>query len=187
MSTKSTSYTRVAIALHWVIAIMIIGNLIGGKVMHSMDVSTQKFELYQLHKSFGILILVFSILRLIWRLLHRPPALPAQMKQWERTLAKASHHMFYALMIGVPLAGWMMSSASPTNIPTKVFKTIPWPDFPGLTRSEAMVDRLANAHELLAYALGALLALHVGAALKHHFVNRDNVLIRMIPFLKVRQ
>ena len=187
MSTDSPSYTRVAIALHWIIALLIIGNLIGGKIMHGMETSTLKFEFYQLHKSFGILILVFSVLRLIWRLTHNAPPLPDTMAGWERTAAKASHHMFYALMIGVPVAGWMMASASPVNIPTKIFKTVPWPDFPGLTRSEELADSLAKTHELLAYAIAALLVLHVGAALRHHFVKKDDVLTRMIPMLKAKQ
>ena len=119
MSTDSQSYTRVAIILHWIIAILIIGNFIGGKIMHEMEVGTAKFELYQIHKSFGILILLFSVLRLIWRVMHRPPGLPQGMKRWEQIAAKATHHLFYALMIGVPVAGWMMASASPTNIPNQ--------------------------------------------------------------------
>ena len=183
-STTSKSYTRVAIALHWVMALLIIGQIAGGKVMHAMDPAPAKYELFQLHKSFGITILILSVARLIWRLTHRPPALPSGMKPFERLGAKLSHIGFYVFMIGTPIAGWILVSSTPQQITTKLFKTIIWPDFPGITRSEALSEQMSSVHEYMAIAIVILLALHIGAALKHHFVNRDDVLSRMIPAMK---
>ncbi len=183
-STLTPSYSKVAIILHWLIALLIIGQLIGGKVMMAMDPNALKFELFQLHKSFGILILILSVLRLLWRLTHKAPPLPEGMKPYERFGAKFSHWGFYVLMIGTPLAGWLMVSANPTIITTKLFKLVKWPDVPGIARSEALKDLMSQTHEYMAYAIIALLILHVGAALKHHFINQDDVLTRMLPFLK---
>lgn len=183
-STVSTSYTRVAVWLHWIIALMIIGQIIGGKYMMAMDAGASKYELFQLHKSFGMIILILSIVRLLWRITHRAPALPAGMSAFERLGAKASHIGFYVLMIGTPLAGWIMVSAATPSITTRIFKTITVPDFPGVPRDETFAAFMENTHEFLATAIILLLAVHVGAALKHHFVNKDDILTRMIPFLK---
>jgi len=183
-AVQTTRYTKVAIALHWVIALLIIGQIIGGKYMHSLDPTPEKFELYQMHKSFGLIILILSFIRLFWRIGHRPPVLPNAMAGWEKLLSKLTHLGFYILMIGTPVIGWMMVSASPINIPTKIFGTIPWPDFPGLTRSESAVNFFKEFHELMAYAIIGLLFLHIAGALKHYFLGKDDVLSRMLPFLK---
>ncbi len=163
---------------------MIMGQLAGGKFMMALDPAPLKYEIFQLHKSFGIIILVLSVIRLLWRLSHKPPALPHGMKPYERLGAKFSHIGFYVLMIGIPLAGWIMVSASTRQITTKIFKVIPWPNFPGVTRSEGFETLMKDVHEYMAYAAIALLILHVGAALKHHLINRDDVLSRMLPFVK---
>lgn len=184
---KTNRYSKVAIWLHWLIALLIIGQLVGGKVMTWMGPTTLKFELYQYHKSFGIMILLLSLLRLLWRLGHKPPALPAGMKTWERRAASISHKAFYVLMIGIPLSGWAMVSASTLNIKTKLFKTVPWPHIPGIPQSEGLGTSLKTAHEYLAILVFLLLAMHIGAALKHHFKNKDDVLSRMIPWIKPRK
>lgn len=181
---RSNSYTKTAIVLHWMIAALIIGQIIGGKIMMAMDPAPAKYELFQLHKSFGLIILILSVLRLVWRLTHKPPALPEGMKPFERLGAKLSHIGFYVLMIGIPLAGWILVSASTRKISTKIFKTVPWPDFPGVARSEGFETLMKDVHEYMAYAAIALLVLHVGAALKHHFVNKDDVLSRILPAVK---
>ena len=143
-----------------------------------------KFELFQLHKSFGFIILGLSILRLIWRLMHKAPPLPDNLKPWERKAAKFTHVGFYAFIIGLPLSGWIMVSASTPKITTKIFKKIKIADFPAIPRTEAMETITKTAHEVLAYALAVLIVLHIGAALKHHFVLKDNVLSRMLPWMK---
>lgn len=187
-STRSHRYTRTAVVLHWLIALMIIGQLIGGKVMMWLDptgslLGISKFELFQLHKSFGFIILALSLFRLIWRLMHKAPPLPSGMKAYEKASAKLTHIGFYGFMIGLPLSGWAMVSVSSPRITTKVFDVLKVPDLP-LPRSEAMEALTKNIHEYAAYLLIALLVLHIGAALKHHFVNKDDVLSRMVPQIK---
>jgi len=184
MSTHAAHYSRVAIILHWLIAFLIIAQIVGGKYMNSLEFGDLKFQLFQTHKSFGITILILSVLRLIWRLLHKAPDLPVAMKFWERLAAKLTHWGFYILMIGTPLMGWALVSASPINIPTRLFKIVPWPNLPGIERSEALAQTFSNAHEKMVWGIVLLLILHVGAALKHHLIEKDDVLARMLPFLR---
>ena len=186
-STTSPRYSRVAVWLHWILAILLVGQFAGGKIMEFLEATPLKYELFQLHKSFGIIILLLSLLRLIWRLTHKAPPLPSGMKPFERLAAKLTHVGFYGLMIGIPLAGWIMVSASVTQISTKIFKLLPWPDVPGVPRSEGFGDVMKNVHEYMAYAAIILLILHVGAALKHHFVNKDDVLSRMLPIVRPKR
>lgn len=166
---------------------MIIGQLIGGKIMMALDPAPLKFEIFQLHKSFGFVILGLSLLRLLWRMTYKPPALPSTMKPYERFAAKFSHVSFYVLMIGTPLAGWALVSASTARITTKIFKSLRVPDLPGIERGEAAAKFLANVHEYMAFGFILLLILHISAALKHHFIDRDRVLIHMLPWLKQKQ
>mgnify|MGYP001548210161 CR=1 FL=1 len=186
MSTQSAQYTRVAIALHWIIAVLMIAQLIGGEIMGQLQPITFRFEVYQLHKSFGIIVLLLSFARLGWRLRHTPPPLPANMEPWERHVAKLTHILFYVLIIGIPMAGWLMVSASPRNIDTMIFKIIPWPHVPGIPQSETLESLFKDIHDYMAIAAVILIVLHVGAALKHHFVKKDDVLTRMLPVLKKR-
>lgn len=183
MSTASTRYSKVAISFHWLIALMIIGLIVFGILMTNPD-TPNRFALYQLHKSFGICVLILSVLRLLWRLGHKPPPLPEGMKAWETTAAKFTHIAFYIIMIGMPLLGWAMVSSSEFVIPTKIFNVIPWPDIPGLPRDKAVEGIFKNLHHWLGKATIGLILLHVGAALKHHFVNKDDVLTRMVPGLR---
>lgn len=185
MSTPS-SYNKVAIWLHWIMAVLIIGQIIGGKVMLAMNPAPFKWELFQLHKSFGFVILALSLMRLLWRLTHKAPPLPDGMKPFEKIGAKLSHWGFYILMVGTPVAGWVLISASVPQITTKIFKVVTVPDIPGITRSEALNERMSDIHEYMAYAIIGLLVLHVAAALKHHFKDKDDVLTRMVPRLKMR-
>ncbi|MEL7485882.1 MAG: cytochrome b [Pseudomonadota bacterium] len=193
MASESARYTSVAIILHWLIALLIIGQIAGGWYMTHLvpEASSQQFQLYQLHKSFGVTILLASLVRLGWRFTHRPPALPNGMAGWERVGARISHIAFYGLMIGVPLGGWALVSASPFagSVPTFLFGVIPWPHLPffeGVEDRAALAETIAGMHELFAKTILVLLALHIGAALKHHFVSRDDVLARMIPFIRSR-
>jgi len=171
-------YSKIAMILHWIIAFMIIGLIVFGLLMTNPDTSN-RFVLYQLHKSFGIMVLLLSILRLMWRLSHKPPPLPEGMKPFEIAAAKFTHIAFYVIMIGMPLLGWAMVSASPLSIPTRIFDTVPWPDMPGIPRSEAVEDIFKMLHLNIGKFTIALIALHIGAALKHQFVNKDGLLSRM--------
>lgn len=182
-------YSSAAIVLHWAIAVLILTNFaIGLKygAAHGLD----KFAILQWHKSIGFTILALSLARLAWRLLGpAPPPLPAGMKRWEKGVAHAVHWAFYVLMIGLPLTGWVVVSASPTNIPTLLYKIVPFPhlgfvhNLPMAVR-RSLGDQVGEVHEWLAWSMAVLFVLHVGAALKHQFIDKDGVLARMAPFFR---
>ncbi|MEO1252464.1 MAG: cytochrome b/b6 domain-containing protein [Pseudomonadota bacterium] len=175
-------YTTVAIVLHWAIALLIVGQIAGGFYMHNLpNTSAVKFDLYQLHKSFGLTILLLAFARLAWRLTHTRPALPASMSGWQRAASHVTHWAFYALMIATPLVGLALVSVSPRDIPTQYFGVIGVPHFGFLESGADAEDRFINLHKLLAFGILGLLALHVGAALKHAFVDRDGVFASMSP------
>jgi len=182
-------YSSVAIILHWMIAALILANFLIGLRFDAVK-GLALFDLMQWHKSIGITVLVLSCTRLAWRLFNRPPAVPG-MPAWERRAAAATHWLFYGLIIGLPLTGWVVVSASPFNIPTLLYKTIPWPhiglvhDLP-LTARKSIEERAGELHEWLAWGGAVLLLLHVAAALRHHFVKRDLVLWSMIPVAPLR-
>ena len=175
-----TRYTRVAVFLHWTIAALIIAQLVGGIVMHKLPNSVSfKFEAYQMHKSFGLVVLALSLVRLAWRLTHRPPALSSDHAAWERVLARITHVGFYVLMIAVPLAGWAMISNSP--FPSPLFLSpIEIPKLP----VGGSADLWAEVHEYLAFGILGLLGLHVAGALKHHYVDKDGTLARMATWVR---
>jgi len=180
MMTQTQNYSTVAKTLHWVIALMKIVQIPAGIVMHNLPYSEFKFTLYQLHKSSGFVVLILSLIRLGWRLQHPAPALPAGMKGWERVAARVTHVLFYVVIIGIPLTGWLMVSASTTGIPTKLFFVIPVPHLP-VPQSEGLEEFFEESHEYMAKATIGLIVLHVGAALKHQFIARDDTLARMVP------
>jgi cytochrome b561 len=180
MSTDTERYTSVAKALHWLIAIIIIVQIPAGFIMHNLAFSELKYNMYQVHKSFGLVVLALSLVRLGWRLTHKAPALPAHMKGWERILARITHVAFYILIIGIPLTGWLMVSASPLGIDTKLFYLVPIPHFP-VPVSEGAESFWIETHEMLAKITIGLLVLHVAGALKHHLIDKDGVLLRMVP------
>ncbi len=188
----SRRYSLVAIVLHWAIAIAILGQIALGLYMTRLTDQqiNLKFTLFQFHKSVGITILVLTLARLVWRLLHRPPPPPVGQPAWERRAAQASHIAFYGFMIGLPLTGWIIVSTSPLDIPTVLFGVIPLPDLPGLntlSNAAGISARFAEIHAVAAYILLATVVLHVAAALKHHTIDRDEVLWRMLPLPLLRQ
>jgi cytochrome b561 len=188
MAARS-GYSRVSIFLHWLIALLIIGNFAGGLLLEDLFNSTVPaerqlgFTIVQLHKSMGLTILLLSLLRLLNRLVVPVPPLPAHMTSLERTLARLTHWGFYAIMILVPLSGWVMVSASPLGFPTIWFGLFEWPHLP-IATSKATSGAASEAHEIMAFIGAGLFVLHVGGALKHHFLDRDDVLARMLPFLR---
>lgn len=183
-----TRYTSVAILLHWIIAVLILFNLYLGFRMGFLKGLAQ-FNVFQLHKSVGITILAFSLARLAWRLLNPPPPEPASLKPWEKLAAAGVHWGFYVIMIVMPLSGWILVSTSPLNIPTVLYHVIPWPHFPVVhdlaAGPKTSVNHTSSAtHLVLAWSALALLALHLGAVVKHQFLDRDPVLGRMLPFTR---
>jgi cytochrome b561 len=185
-------YGNVAMTFHWLIAAFIATNLALGfyfaNVMSSHDPGF--FAIIQLHKSVGLTVLVLSVLRLCWRLINPIPSLPVDFGIAMRLLARGTHFLFYFLMVAVPLAGWALVSASPLGIPTLYFGLFQWPHIPFLAELPRALKRpytetFGEIHALLAYAAAALLVLHAGAALWHHYARRDDVLKRMVPGTKV--
>ena len=175
-AAPDTSYTPVAIALHWLLALMIFGSLSLGLYMADLPFSPTRLKLYNWHKWAGVTILGLSALRLLWRLTHRPPAdLP--MPAWQQRAAHGAHGALYLLFFAVPLAGWAYSSAA--GFPIVWFGVLPLPDFVPVDR--ALSEFLKPLHRWLAYALGTVVLLHIAGALKHHFIDRDGLLRRMLP------
>ena len=178
-------YTPVAIILHWVMALGIAALAVMGLAMTHLTLGPMRlFQLYQLHKSIGITVFLAAFLRLAWRLSHRPPDLPEAMPAVEKTAAAGGHLLLYALLFALPFTGWALVSASVFDIPTVLYGIVPWPDLP-LFRAfddKAPVEAVLKlVHAFGAYALLALVAVHTAAALRHHFIIRDDVLRRMLP------
>lgn len=164
-------YSRVARWLHWTMGLLIIGNLIGG-LIH--DVNPQL--IIPLHKATGILLLALAVVRIVWRMINPAPPLPADMATWERATASFTHALMYALMVLIPLSGWVMSSAS--EYPISFYGLFEVPKF-AVVKDSMLYNVTHEGHELLGFAMIALLLLHIGAALRHHFVLKDGLLARM--------
>jgi cytochrome b561 len=172
--TERAHYTRTAVALHWLMALLLTAGFTLGATMGDLAMSPRKLRLFSYHKWIGITVLGLVTIRLLWRLTHRPPAdLP--MPAWQRLIAHATHGLLYLLMICTPLMGWMYSSAS--GYPVVYLKLWQLPDL--VHKDPALAKTLGNVHAVLAWTLLWIVVLHVLAALKHRFVDRDSTLGRM--------
>jgi cytochrome b561 len=169
-------------ALHWLLALMILGSLAMGLYMTSLPLSPTRLKLYNWHKWAGVMILVLSAARLLWRLSHRPPA-DVAMPAWQQRAAHVTHGAMYALFFAIPLAGWAYSSAA--GFPIVLFGVLPLPDW--VSPDRELAEAIKPLHKWLAYVLGALVAVHVAAALKHQLFDRDGLLLRMLPARRVRE
>lgn len=178
-------YTRTAILLHWLIGLSIIGLLALGLTMEDFP-KDLRGTAYMIHKSLGLAVLVLSVIRIVWRLAHPVPPMPANTKKWEKTVAILVHTGLYILMIALPMTGWALVSSSPRNFPIDWFGLFEWPKLPVLSEIDNKAEvshSFEETHETLAWIAMTLIALHIGAALKHHFIAKDSVLVRMLPFL----
>ena len=183
-TTTSSRHNGISIALHWVLAIALALMFGVGLYMADLPFSPLRLKLYNWHKWAGVVILALSLARLTWRLTHRPPALPrrveAAMPAWQMRAYHATHGLLYALFFLVPLIGWAYSSAAGFSI--VLFGVLPLPDF--VAPDKALAALIKPWHEWSAFALAGLVTLHVAAALKHHWVDRDGLLQRMLPGLR---
>ena len=170
-------YTGVAKTLHWLIGLMILISLGVGLYMVDLKLSPTKLQLYSWHKWAGVTIFALVLIRCVWRLTHTPPPLPIHLPRWQRLVAEGTHYALYALMIAIPLTGWLMSSAK--GFQTVYFGVLPIPDM--LTKNKELGDTLNLVHRYLNYSMIAIIAAHIGAALKHHFIDKDDILRRMLP------
>lgn len=169
-------YTKPAVALHWLVAALIAVNLVLGVSMAGLPISPRKLEWYLVHKSIGLTVFLLAGLRLGWRATHRPPAM-VPMPDWQRRAAAATHALLYALMFAIPVSGWLYSSA--TGVQVVYLGLFPLPDL--VHKSRALGDALLVVHVTLNSILVVFVSLHVVAALRHHFVDRDATLARMLP------
>ncbi|NIR59977.1 MAG: cytochrome b [Gammaproteobacteria bacterium] len=177
MRNTPEHWGAVAKAFHWVIAALILVQLPLGWIAQALPLSPTKLDVFVWHKSVGVTVLVLVLARIAWRLANPTPALPADLPRWERRAARASHLLLYALMLAQPLSGWIINAAA--NIPFRVFWLVPLPD--PVAPDEALEASAKTVHLSLFVVLVAALAVHVGAALRHHFVRRNAVLMRMLP------
>jgi len=185
MTTDTRRYNGIAMALHWLMAFFIVAMLVIGKIMVDLpDNDPDKFAFYQTHKSVGLTILALTLLRIVWRVIHKSPALPADMPRWEQVAAKATQGMLYVMMIAIPLTGWAIASSSTLGITTLWFGLFEVPSLPGISADKGTEELAKTVRELLGNLTILLLLLHTAAALKHHFWNRDDVLKSMVPFLR---
>jgi cytochrome b561 len=180
MPTEATRYSSLAQIFHWVIAGLIIVQFTLGRLAVPLPLGVHKLALLARHKSVGMTILMLAVLRLLWRIWHPAPPLPTGMRRWERAGARATHLAFYVLLFAMPLTGWTMSSAK--NYSVSWFGLFTWPNLIG--KNETAFNVLRTTHDTLSGLLFAVAVLHILAALKHHFWNRDDVLVRMLPFTK---
>lgn len=174
---RSERYSTVAIWLHWTIAVMVICNIAVG-ILHDYIPALRAWM--GAHKALGMTVLVLTIVRIGWRVAHRPPPLPAHTQAWEKGLAHAAHWGLYLLLLAMPITGWMMVSGSATR---RAFTWFGLFDLPFLPISPAAGSIGHNAHGLLGWLMLALVVLHIAAALRHHLILRDTVLTRMAPAL----
>lgn len=172
-------YTRTAILLHWLMALGLVGTFALGFYMEGLSFSPSKLKLIAWHKWAGISLLLLFVVRLAWRLFHRTPELPSDMGQLSRLAAHAGHALLYVLMLAIPLTGWLASSAQGVSVVW--FGIWPLPDL--ISKNPDLGARLQDAHMVLNYLLLVVVIGHVGAALQHHFIKKDTVLARMLPFL----
>lgn len=179
-SHTATHYTHTAIALHWLIALCLGSTALLGLYMSDLPFSPAKLQYFSWHKWAGVSIFLLVVLRLIWRLIKGVPAAPAHLPLWQQSAAEWTHRLLYVLMFAIPLSGWLMSSAK--GVPTVYFGLLPLPDL--LERNVELGKQLASLHGALNLGMLGLLLLHAAAAIKHHLIDRDEVLARMLPVLK---
>lgn len=183
----ASRYTRTAMILHWLIAVLIIVNVVLGLSADALPDDWVR-PVIDTHKSIGITVLGLALLRLLWRASHRPPPLPREFPSWERMAAHVAHFLLYFVMIALPLSGWMHDSAwkAAATHPMHLFGVIPFPRIGFIMNldpavKEPLHDKFGALHTYLGYALYALLAMHIGGALKHELLDRHSVIKRMVP------
>jgi cytochrome b561 len=181
-------YTRTAMALHWAIALLIVCNVVLAWTFDDLPDGWVR-QAIDLHKSIGITVLGLAAMRVLWRSTHRPPPLPEKFPKLERWAAHAVHLGLYALIVAIPLSGWMHDSAwrDAATHPMYWFGLFEWPRIGWLMAQptalkETLHQNLGRLHTLLAYVLYVLVALHVAGALKHEWWDRESVLRRMLPW-----
>jgi cytochrome b561 len=178
----TTRWGQAAQFFHWLILVLLVIQVTLATLADDLPLGMKKLALLARHKSVGITILGLVVLRLLWRWMNSTPELPDTLKPYERVLANLTHAGLYIVLFAMPLSGWIMSSAR--GFPVSWFGFIQLPDL--VAKNQRLYDVMVETHETLAWVLYTIVLLHVAAALKHHFLLKDNVLRRMLPFTKHR-
>jgi len=185
-------YTYLEITFHWTMAVLILLQLGWGWWMQRAPAGYEMFGAYQRHNDIGFVILLLALVRLFWRMITPRPPYTEEVKEqpgWQHVAARLTHLSFYGLMIGLPVSGWVLLSATAADVPIVVFGLVPLPHLSWIAalpagRASQLEDILQAVHWVMVWALVALTVVHAGAALKHHFIDRDPVLTRMAPILE---
>jgi cytochrome b561 len=171
----SERYNPVSILLHWAVALLIFAAFPLGMYMADLELSPTKLQLFSYHKWIGVTVFALVAVRLAWRAGHPPPPPIAGMPRWQEISSVAIHHLLYLLMIVVPISGWLMSSAK--GVQTVWFGVLPLPDL--LQKDKELGSLLEDVHQLLAFSMAFLVAIHFAAAIKHQFIDKDGLMLRM--------
>jgi cytochrome b561 len=177
MNRSSPRYGTAAVASHWLLALLIIGNFLFGLYFIDLPFSPQKLRYFSWHKWAGVVVLPLAAVLLSWRALRGTLPLPAAMPHWEKQVSHFTHALLYVFFFVSPVSGWLYSSAA--GFQTVLFGVLPLPDVIG--RDREVAEALKAIHRWMNYALAAVVVVHVLAAFKHHFIDRDDVLARMLP------
>lgn len=176
---KILAYTRTAIALHWLMAALIFVAFPVGIIAHEMALSPDKLRLMSYHKWLGVTIFALLLVRLFWRYTHTPQPMVEFMPRWQQMAASVVHVLLYVLLLAIPVSGWLMSSAK--GFQTVYLGVLPLPDL--LHKDKMVADILSEVHEVLNFTLLSLVIVHILAAFKHHLIDKDDTLKRMVPLL----
>ena len=181
MQGDQSTYSAFAVCLHWLVFALIVANWSLGLYMVDLALSPHKLKAFSWHKWVGVTIFLVTLLRLGWRWANPAPPLPASMPGWQRVGARLSHAGLYSLLLIMPISGWLMSSA--LGIPTVYLGLVPLPDL--VSPDRALGEALIQLHHLLGLTLAILIGVHAGAAVYHHFILKDDIARRMLPFMTV--
>lgn len=182
MHFGNPKYTRTAIALHWLSALMIVLSFTLGLSMVDLPLSPKKLQWYAWHKWMGVTIFMLVAFRLFWRIGHPPPHLPLDLPRWQKNAAHVTHWTLYALLLLIPLSGWFRSAAA--GVQVVYLGVIPLPN--PISVDKPLGEQLKLLHLTLNYLMGGLVFTHIAAALKHYWIDKDDILARMMPFLRTK-
>jgi cytochrome b561 len=168
--------------LHWLVVLLICLQVVLACIANELPLGMKKLATFAYHKSVGITILAIAVLRLLWRWANPTPLLPGALTHYERVLAHMTHVSLYLLLFAMPVSGWLMSSAR--GFPVSWFGFVQLPDL--VPKSQPVYEAMLRTHDMLSYALGAVVLIHIAAAIKHHYFLKDDVLRRMLPFTRTR-
>ena len=181
VGNELNQFTASAKAFHWATLLLLLASFGIGLTMVDLPLGPRKLQVYSWHKWVGVTIFLVTLLRLGWRWANPAPPLPASMPGWQRVGARLSHAGLYSLLLIMPISGWVMSSA--LGIPTVYFGLVPLPDL--VSPDRALGEALIQLHHMLGLTLAILIGVHAGAAVYHHFILKDDIVRRMLPFVIV--